>query len=149
MNRLRIIAAATFIALVSALAVRAATPPDAAVPPAPAAIVIQNATILTVSHGTIEHGSIPVSYTHLDVYKRQVFSMCEWGTSKPWLWAKDVGNLWRTTGDITDCWDCKTDSSVGFVRILDLQDGLETYAGPGHWNDPDMLEVGNLSLIHI
>ena len=58
MNRLRIIAAATFIALVSALAVRAATPPDAAVPPAPAAIVIQNATILTVSHGTIEHGSI-------------------------------------------------------------------------------------------
>jgi alpha-galactosidase len=72
-----------------------------------------------------------------------VFSMCEWGTSKPWLWAKDVGNLWRTTGDITDCWDCKTDSSVGFVRILDLQDGLETYAGPGHWNDPDMLEVGN------
>jgi len=72
-----------------------------------------------------------------------VFSMCEWGTSKPWLWAKDVGNLWRTTGDIADCWDCKKEYSTGFVRILDLQDGLETYAGPGHWNDPDMLEVGN------
>lgn len=72
-----------------------------------------------------------------------VFSLCEWGTSKPWLWAKDVGNLWRTTGDITDCWDCKKEYSMGFTRILDLQDGLETYAGPGHWNDPDMLEVGN------
>jgi alpha-galactosidase len=71
-----------------------------------------------------------------------VFSMCEWGTAKPWLWAKDVGNLWRTTGDISDCWDCKKDA-LSFVRIVDLQDGLETYAGPGHWNDPDMLEVGN------
>lgn len=73
-----------------------------------------------------------------------IFSICEWGTSKPWLWAKDVGNLWRTTGDIQDCWDCKRDwGGMGVVHILDLQDGLESYAGPGHWNDPDMLEVGN------
>ncbi len=73
-----------------------------------------------------------------------VFSICEWGTSKPWLWARDVGNLWRTTGDIQDCWDCKRDwGGMGVVHILDLQDGLESYAGPGHWNDPDMLEVGN------
>jgi alpha-galactosidase len=72
-----------------------------------------------------------------------VFSLCEWGNHKPWLWAKDVGNLWRTTGDITDCWDCKKEYSMGWLRILDLQDGLESYAGPGHWNDPDMLEVGN------
>jgi alpha-galactosidase len=72
-----------------------------------------------------------------------VFSMCEWGTSKPWLWAKDVGNLWRTTGDIYDCWDCKKEYSTGWLKILDLQDGLESFAGPGHWNDPDMLEVGN------
>ncbi len=73
-----------------------------------------------------------------------VFSLCEWGSSKPWLWARDVGNLWRTTGDIQDCWDCKRDwGGMGFVHILDLQDGLESYAGPGHWNDPDMLEVGN------
>jgi alpha-galactosidase len=71
-----------------------------------------------------------------------VFSMCEWGTAKPWLWAKDVGNLWRTTGDISDCWDCKNDA-LSFVKIVDMQDGLESYAGPGHWNDPDMLEVGN------
>src|SRR2546423_3586915 len=68
-----------------------------------------------------------------------VFSICEWGTSKPWTWARDVGNLWRTTGDIQDCWDCKRDwGGMGFVHILDLQDGLESYAGPGHWNDPDM-----------
>ena len=60
-----------------------------------------------------------------------VFSICEWGTSKPWLWAKDVGNLWRTTGDIQDCWDCKLDwGGMGVVHILDLQDGLESYAGP-------------------
>jgi alpha-galactosidase len=73
-----------------------------------------------------------------------VFSICEWGTAKPWLWARDIGNLWRTTGDIQDCWDCKRDwGGMGVVHILDLQDGLESYAGPGHWNDPDMLEVGN------
>ena len=73
-----------------------------------------------------------------------VFSICEWGSSKPWTWARDVGNLWRTTGDIQDCWDCKRDwGGMGFVHILDLQAGLESIAGPGHWNDPDMLEVGN------
>ena len=73
-----------------------------------------------------------------------VFSICEWGSTKPWLWARDVGNLWRSTGDIQDCWDCKKDwGGMGFIHILDLQDGLESYAGPGHWNDPDMLEVGN------
>jgi alpha-galactosidase len=73
-----------------------------------------------------------------------VFSLCEWGSTKPWLWAKDVGNLWRTTGDIIDKWDTKEKSdNIGMLQILDLQDGLESYAGPGHWNDPDMLEVGN------
>ncbi len=73
-----------------------------------------------------------------------VFSLCEWGATKPWLWAKDVGNLWRTTGDIVDKWDTKEKSdNIGMLQILDLQDGLESYAGPGHWNDPDMLEVGN------
>jgi alpha-galactosidase len=72
-----------------------------------------------------------------------VFSMCEWGTAKPWLWAKDTGNLWRTTGDISDCWDCKKQNQLSFAKIVDLQDSLESYAGSGHWNDPDMLEVGN------
>jgi alpha-galactosidase len=65
-----------------------------------------------------------------------LFSLCEWGNSKPWLWAKGVGQSWRTTGDIR-----ATFSSV--LSILDKQVNLRQYAGPGHWNDPDMLEVGN------
>jgi len=78
-----------------------------------------------------------------------VFSICEWGTAKPWLWGKDVGNLWRTTGDIQDRWEGKREwkpgdcCNYGMLDILDQQAGLEAYAGPGHWNDPDMLEVGN------
>lgn len=73
-----------------------------------------------------------------------IFSICEWGTTKPWLWARDIGNLWRTTEDIQDCWDCINDwGGIGWTLILDKQSGLEQYAGPGHWNDPDMLEVGN------
>ncbi|NYF88070.1 glycoside hydrolase family 27 protein [Tunturiibacter empetritectus] len=73
-----------------------------------------------------------------------VFSICEWGSTKPWLWAGPIGNLWRSTGDIQDCWDCKKDwGGNGVTQIIDQMSGLETYAGPGHWNDPDMLEVGN------
>jgi alpha-galactosidase len=73
-----------------------------------------------------------------------VLSICEWGTAKPWLWGKTVGgNLWRTTGDISDKWETKEKDSLGMLDILDLQNGIESYAGPGHWNDPDMLEVGN------
>jgi alpha-galactosidase len=76
-----------------------------------------------------------------------VFSICEWGSNKPWLWAGEIGNLWRTTEDILDCWDCKEDwGGAGWTLILDKQVGLEVYAGPGHWNDPDMLEVGNKGL---
>jgi alpha-galactosidase len=78
-----------------------------------------------------------------------VFSICEWGKSQPWLWAKGVGNLWRTTGDIQDRWEGKQEwkpgdcCNYGMLDILDQEAGLESYAGPGHWNDPDMLEVGN------
>ena len=79
-----------------------------------------------------------------------VLSICEWGTAKPWLWGKEVGgNLWRSTGDISDRWEGSTKwpdgscCSNGMLANLDLQVGLASYAGPGHWNDPDMLEVGN------
>jgi alpha-galactosidase len=73
-----------------------------------------------------------------------VLSICEWGQAKPWLWGREVGgNLWRTTGDIMDRWDGREKYSLGMLQILDLQAGLEGSAGPGHWNDPDMLEVGN------
>ena len=65
-----------------------------------------------------------------------VFSICEWGSNKPWEWAGDVGHLWRTTGDISDNWNSMIDI---FLRQKDLA----RYAAPGKWNDPDMLEVGN------
>jgi len=76
-----------------------------------------------------------------------VFSLCEWGNNKPELWAKEVGHLWRTTGDIYNCFDCVQNNGTwkafGVMQIVDKQDGLRKNAGPGHWNDPDMLEVGN------
>jgi alpha-galactosidase len=73
-----------------------------------------------------------------------VFSICEWGSTKPWLWSVPVGNMWRATGDIQDCWSCKkTWGGSGFLEIIDLMDPLYSYAGPGHWNDADMLEIGN------
>ncbi|HEY4232045.1 MAG TPA: glycoside hydrolase family 27 protein [Lacipirellulaceae bacterium] len=77
-----------------------------------------------------------------------VFSMCEWGTSKPWTWAADVGHLWRTTGDIAPIWDGTPQKQWEnpVMKLLHQNIGLETYAGPGHWNDPDMLEVGNKGL---
>jgi len=65
-----------------------------------------------------------------------VFSLCEWGSNKPWEWAGEVGHLWRTTGDISDSWN-------SMINIFNQQKDFARYAGPGHWNDPDMLEVGN------
>ena len=66
-----------------------------------------------------------------------VFSLCQYGWDAPWEWAPALGgNSWRTTGDIDAHWD-------RIYTILEQQAGLEKYAGPGHWNDPDMLEVGN------
>jgi len=64
------------------------------------------------------------------------FSLCEWGVQQPWLWASDVGNSWRTDMDIGDDWN-------SFIRVLDDNIGLSPYSGPGGWNDPDMLQVGN------
>ena len=76
-----------------------------------------------------------------------VFSMCEWGTAKPWLWAGDgIGNLWRTTGDIAAHWEGHYKYEQGVMNLVDLNEPLWPYAGPGHWNDPDMLEVGNGTL---
>jgi alpha-galactosidase len=66
-----------------------------------------------------------------------VFSLCEYGRGDVWTWGPKVGgNLWRTTGDISDHWDRM--AKIGFN-----QSRLAPYAAPGHWNDPDMLEVGN------
>jgi len=66
-----------------------------------------------------------------------VFSMCQYGTDSVWKWGAGVGgNLWRTTGDINDTY--RRMAAIGFNQA-----GLAKFAGPGHWNDPDMLEVGN------
>jgi alpha-galactosidase len=73
-----------------------------------------------------------------------VFSICEWGESKPWEWAEGIGHLWRTTADIRDCFQCEFDwGGLGVLDLIDKQVQLQQYAGPGHWNDPDMLEIGN------
>ena len=82
-----------------------------------------------------------------------LFSICEWGSNRPWEWAKDIGHSWRTTGDIgvhflpvpitydengRPRWRPQS-----VLDILDQNEPLRQYAGPDHWNDPDMLEVGN------
>ena len=76
-----------------------------------------------------------------------LLSMCEWGNSRPWKWAREVGHSWRTTPDI---W-CDFDSlrvfpgytQFGVMQCIQFNDSLRQYAGKGYWNDPDMLEVGN------
>jgi alpha-galactosidase len=89
----------------------------------------------------------PVSQIR-DVYKKMhdalqrtgrpiVYSLCQYGWELVWRWGPEVGgNLWRTTGDIEDRYESMT--KIGFGQA-----GLEPFAGPGHWNDPDMLEIGN------
>lgn len=76
-----------------------------------------------------------------------VFSICEWGDNQPWTWAKDIGHLWRTTGDIAPIFDGEHGhgswTSWGVLQIIDMRKDIRTAAGPDHWNDPDMMEVGN------
>lgn len=73
-----------------------------------------------------------------------VFSICEWGTTRPWEWGKNIGHLWRSTEDIINCFDCINDwGGLGVVQIIDLFTTLSPSTGPDHWNDADMLEVGN------
>ncbi len=67
-----------------------------------------------------------------------VFSFCQYGMGDVWKWGADAGgNSWRTTGDITDNWG-------SMIRNSQRQIGLESYVSPGHWNDPDMLVVGQV-----
>ncbi|MGW4895882.1 NPCBM/NEW2 domain-containing protein [Kitasatospora sp. NPDC004240] len=64
------------------------------------------------------------------------YSICEWGYNRPWTWARETGNSWRTTEDILDSWS-------SMIDIAHQNQALAPYAAPGAWNDPDMLEVGN------
>lgn len=76
-----------------------------------------------------------------------VLSLCEWGDNQPWEWAKPIGNLWRISGDIYPCYDCEkkhdTWSSWGFFKIAEMRKDIRRFSGPDHFNDFDMLEVGN------
>jgi len=74
-----------------------------------------------------------------------IFSICEWGPRSPWLWGKEVGGqLWRTSYDVYDLWDKPRNdiSPIGIQTSMDVDANLERFAGPGGWNDPDMLVVG-------
>ncbi|CAF1411784.1 unnamed protein product [Adineta steineri] len=87
--------------------------------------------------GSIPELRYPVMRDALNASGRPIFySMCEWGVDSPALWAADVGNSWRTTGDISDNWD-------SMIHNIDINNEFADKAGPGGWNDPDMLEVGN------
>ena len=87
-------------------------------------------------------------YTVMGKYLREqnrdiLFSLCQYGMSDVWKWGAEVnGNSWRTTGDITDTW--RSMSGIGFK-----QDPAAPFAGPGHWNDPDMLIVGQVGWGHL
>jgi alpha-galactosidase len=76
-----------------------------------------------------------------------IFNLCEWGNHQPWLWAKGVGEMYRTTGDITANFNkdknLGTWSALSVMSILEKQANIRQYNGPNHWNDADMLEVGN------
>jgi alpha-galactosidase len=66
-----------------------------------------------------------------------LYSLCQYGVDQPWKWGPEVGaQMWRTTDDIDDSYGRMV--TIGFSQA-----GLSKYAGPGHWNDPDMLEIGN------
>jgi alpha-galactosidase len=76
-----------------------------------------------------------------------VFSICEWGSNEPWIWGRSIGHLWRISGDIAPVFDGEVKhggwSSWGVLQIIDMRKNIRQYAGPDHWNDPDMMEVGN------
>nr|AIL28756.1 alpha galactosidase isoform 2 [Cocos nucifera] len=78
----------------------------------------------------------PMSKALLNSGRTIFFSLCEWGEADPATWARGVGNSWRTTGDIQDKWE-------SMISRADENDKWAGHAGPGGWNDPDMLEVGN------
>lgn len=74
-----------------------------------------------------------------------IYSVCEWGQREPWTWAKEVGgHYWRTTWDIRDAWDMGGygNGKNAILTIIDINKNLADYAGPGAWNDPDMLTIG-------
>lgn len=89
------------------------------------------------SDGLVAHEAFSAMHDAIEAAGRPiVLSVCNWGEQEPWAWGPRVGQLWRSTPDI----------SVTFFSVLANLEGtrhLAAFAGPGHWNDPDMLEIGN------
>jgi len=78
----------------------------------------------------------------IEAGRPMLFSICEHGRSNPWEWGSSVGHLWRATPDIKDGFDGNIKWGQGFNKIADTNERLYPWAGPGGWNDPDMLVVG-------
>ena len=104
-----------------------------------------------------DYGSVNNDYKMaIDRYKKMgdalmatgrsiVYSICEWGPRSPWLWGREVGgHMWRTSYDVHDFWDTprNENSPIGILTSLEVVANLDRFAGPGGWNDPDMLVVG-------
>ncbi|CAF1577853.1 unnamed protein product [Adineta ricciae] len=89
------------------------------------------------SDGTMPIERYPAMRDALNATGRPIFySLCEWGIDEPALWAANVGNSWRTTEDIQNNW-------LSMLNNIDINNEYADKAGPGGWNDPDMLQVGN------
>jgi alpha-galactosidase len=75
-----------------------------------------------------------------------VLGICEWGDNQPWLWAKNIGHLWRISGDIAPCFDCVVDHGTykdwGVMKVVYMRKDIRKYSGPEGFNDFDMMEVG-------
>ena len=101
------------------------------------AIDRQPDAVVEKSDGIMEAAYEKMHQAILATGRPMVFSLCQYGYAKVWAWAPKVGgNMWRTSGDIADNYDRMIENGFG-------EAGLASYAGPGHWNDPDFLEVGN------
>lgn len=96
------------------------------------------------------HSQLPAAYEKmheaiLHTGRPMVYNLCEYGMEAPWIWGPKVGaNSWRTTGDVSNRINFQEYERMMFVGFG--QDGLQQYAGPGHWNDPDYLQIGNRGL---
>ena len=101
----------------------------------------------TLKYDNCNHGALTTTAQYIARYRamsdalrasgRPIFlAICEWGVHHPWTWARGIGQSWRTTHDIKD-------SYASMLAIFQQNVHLAAYAGPGSWNDPDMLEIGN------
>lgn len=102
-------------------------------------IVLFNPVCTRADSSYIQYKRMGEALKNASKDKKITYSICEWGRNKPKNWAWNAGNLWRTTPDIRPYWKW-----INIIYNTNLKSG--EFAGPGHWNDPDMLEVGNGNL---